>query len=194
MPFLCLTYIDDDKDKSLFEDIYRSYRKQMVICAIAVLGNESDAEDAVGDVFLRIAPKNWNVVRKIENKTDLRNYLLKATKNTCLNKIKSKKKENAFLDKVIKYEAEDIEDLSDDTFLKTICDKYEYNKVVEAIKQLDEKYRDALYYHYVLEMTAPETAKALNQNLSTTKQQLVRGKKLLLSLLGKKGDEHNSNE
>ncbi len=194
MPFLCLTYIDDDKDKNLFEDIYRSYRKQMVICAITVLGNESDAEDAVGDVFLRIAKKNWNVVRKIENKTDLRNYLLRATKNTCLNKIKSKKKENAFLDKVVKYEAEDIEDLSDDTFLKAICDKYEYNKVVEAIKQLNEKYRDALYCHYVLEMTAPETAKALNQNLSTTKQQLVRGKKLLLSLLGKKGDEHNSNE
>lgn len=194
MPFLCLTYIDDDKDKKLFEDVYRSYRKQMVVCAITVLGNEADAEDAVSDVFLRIAQKNWGVVRNIENETDLRNYLLRATKNTCLNKIKSRKKENAFLDKVIKYEAEDIDNLSDDAFIEFICDKYEYEKVVEAIKSLDEKYRDVLYYHYVLEMTAPQAAKALNQNLSTTKQQLVRGKKMLLSLLGKKGDEHNSNE
>ena len=191
---LYLAYLDDDNDQKLFEDMFLSYRKQMVTFAVTILGNEDDAQDAVGDVFLRIAQKNWDVVRDIKNETDLRNYLLKATKNTSLNKIKTKKKENVSLDTIIEYDMEDIEDLSDDTFLELICNKYEYDKVVQAIKLLNEKYRDAMYCHYVMEMTVPQTAKSLNQKLSATKQQLVRGKKMLLSLLGKKGDEKNGNE
>lgn len=191
---LYLAYLDDDNDQKLFEDMFLSYRKQMVTFAVTILGNEDDAQDAVGDVFLRIAQKNWDVVRDIKNETDLRNYLLKATKNTSLNKIKSKKKENVSLDTIIEYDMEGIEDLSDDTFLEVICNKFEYDKVVEAIHSLNEKYRDAMYCHYVMEMTVPQTAKSLNQKLSATKQQLVRGKKMLLSLLSKKGVEKDGNE
>lgn len=191
---LYLAYLDDENDKKLFEEIYLSYRKQMVTFAITILGNEDDAQDAVGDVFLRIAQKNWDVVRRIENETDLRNYLLKATKNTSLNKIMYKKKENVSLDTIIEYEMERIDDLSDDTFLEVICNKFEYDKVLQAICSLNEKYRDVMYCHYVMEMTVPETAKSLNQKLSTTKQQLIRGKKMLLSLLGKKGVEKDVNE
>ena len=191
---LYLAYLDDVNDKKLFEEIYYSYRKQMVTFAITLLGNEDDAQDAVGDVFLRIAQKNWDTVRAIENKSDLRNYLLKATKNTSLNKIKGKKKENVSLDTIIEYDMEGIEDLSDDTFLEVICNKFEYDKVVEAIHSLNEKYRDAMYCHYVMEMTVPQTARSLNQKLSATKQQLVRGKKMLLSLLSKKGVEKDGNE
>ena len=78
---LYLAYLDDENDKKLFEEIFYAYRKQMVTLALSILNNENDAEDAVHNVFLRIAQKNWNTVRTIENKTDLRNYLLKATKN-----------------------------------------------------------------------------------------------------------------
>ncbi len=191
---LYLAYLDDENDKILFEDMYLSYRKQMVTFAVTILGNEDDAQDAVGDVFLRIAQKNWDAVRGIDNETDLRNYLLKATKNTCLNKIKSKKKENVSLDTIMEYDMDGIEDLSDDTFFDLICNKYEYDEAVQAIGLLNEKYRDAMYCHYVMEMTVPQTARSLNQKLSATKQQLVRGKKMLLSLLGKKGDEKNGNE
>lgn len=191
---LYLAYLDDENDKILFEDMYLSYRKQMVTFAVTILGNEDDAQDAVGDVFLRIAQKNWDAVRGIDNETDLRNYLLKATKNTSLNKIKTKKKENVSLDTIMEYDMDGIEDLSDDTFFDLIYNKYEYDKVVQAIKLLNEKYRDAMYCHYVMEMTVPQTAKSLNQKLSATKQQLVRGKKMLLSLLGKKGVEKDGNE
>lgn len=191
---LYLAYLDDESDKKKFENIYLSYRKQMVTLAVTLLDNEDDAQDIVGDVFLRIAQKNWDAVREIENKTDLRNYLLKATKNTCLNSIKSKKRENLSLNAVTKLNISGIEDLSDNTFLEVICNKFEYDKVVEAIRSLNEKYRDVMYYHYVLELTVPQTAKTLNQSLTATKQQLVRGKKMLLSLLGIKGVEKIGNE
>lgn len=191
---LYLAYLDDDNDKELFEKIFNSYKKQMVILAESLLKNEDDAEDVVGDVFLRIAQKNWDVVRGIKNETDLRNYLLKATKNTSLNMIKVKKKDNISLDTVYEYNINDIEELSDNTFLETICNKFEYNKIIEAIQSLDTKYRDVLYYHFVLDLTVPQTAKSLNQTLTTTKKQLVRGKKILLSLLEAHGVENNADQ
>ena len=100
---LYLAYLDDKNDKELFKNIYYSYRKQMVSVAIPILKNDEDAEDVVEDVFLRIAQKYFDIIRNIENETDLRNYLLKATKNTAINELKSKKKDNMSLDTVSEY-------------------------------------------------------------------------------------------
>lgn len=191
---LYLAYLDDANDQRLFEDIYYSYRKQMVTLALSILGKKEDAEDAVSKVFVRIAEKNWDVVRGIKSDTDLRNYLLKATKNTSLNMIKARKKENVSLDTISEYYLEGIEELSDDSFLEVICNRVEAEKVKRTILQMNEKYRDVLYYHFVMGLTVPETAKSLNQTIAATKKQLVRGKKMLLKMLGIEGVETNGNE
>ena len=191
---LYLAYLDDANDQRLFEDIYYSYRKQMVTLALSILGKKEDAEDAVSKVFVRIAEKNWDVVRGIKSDTDLRNNLLKATKNTSLNMIKARKKENVSLDTISEYYLEGIEELSDDSFLEVICNRVEAEKVKKTILQMNEKYRDVLYYHFVMGLTVPETAKSLNQTVAATKKQLVRGKKMLLKMLGIEGVETNGNE
>ena len=59
---------------------------------------------------------------------------------------------------------------------------------------MNEKYRDVLYFHFITGKKKKKTAKLLNQTTSTTKKQLVRGKKMLLNLLGIKGDGNNGNE
>ena len=181
---LLLTYIDDENDKKLFENLFYDYRKQMVSLARAMVQNEADAEDVVHDVFLRIATRNMDVVRKIDNPIDLRNYLLKATKNSSLNMIKKRKKNIVSLDTIKEYDINGIVDYSDDNFLEILCNKSEYEHIIHAIHSLSEKYKNVLYYHYVMELTVNETAKLLNQSVPTTKKQLVRGKKILLSLLG----------
>lgn len=191
---LYLAYLDNERDKELFADIYYSYRKQMVTMAMQVVKDPEEAEDIVEDVFLRIAQKYFDIVRNIDNQTDLRNYLLKATQNTAINKFHSKKKENTSLDTILEYNMNDIEELSDDTFIESLCNRLDYDQIVEVIASLSEKYRDVLYYHFVMELTVPETAKLLNQSVCTTKKQLVRGKKMLLSLLEAKGVEDNAHK
>ena len=52
MLILYMSFIDDEIHRRLFEKIYMTYRKQMFLVARAVLSNDSDAEDAVHDVFL----------------------------------------------------------------------------------------------------------------------------------------------
>lgn len=182
-----LSYLDNDTDKKLFENIYLSYRKQMVFLAMTLLHNESDAEDAVSEVFLRIAQYNWDTVREIKDQDDLRNYLLKAAKNASLNKINKKSRECVSLDTDPIYNIEYIEDLTDDTFLDIIDNRFEYDKILAAINSLDPKYRDVFYCHFILEMTITQTSNYLGIPVSSTKQQLVRGKKILLDLLGVKG-------
>lgn len=159
----------------------------MFSLALSMLHNQADAEDIVHDVFLRIATRNMDVIRKINCSKDMRNYLLKATKNTALNHIKKQKQANISIDTIYEYALDGIEDYQDDVFLEIICIRNEYEEVVNAIHRMEGKYRDVLYYHYVLELTIKETASSLNQTVSATKKQLLRGKKMLLKLLEIKG-------
>lgn len=191
---LYLAYLDNEDDKKFFEEIFYDYRKQMVSYAAFVLNNEKDSDDAVHNVFLNIARNTWETVKAIDNPIDLRNYLLKATKHASINIIKSSKKENVSLDTISEYDFDVTDNFSDDEFITAICEKIEYKKIIECIGKLGEKYKNALYYHFVLELSINDTAKSLNQKVTATHQQLVRGKKMLLDLLGIKGDENNGNE
>lgn len=190
---LYMTYLDAPDDRRRFEDIYYAHRKQMVLLALSILGNKEDAEDAVSKVFLRIAEKNWNTVRSIRSDADLRNYLLKATKNTALNMLKTRKQTAADADTVLELGLEGTAELSDDDFVEMICNRVEAQRVTKAMVEMDEKYRNALYCHFVLELSVQETAKVLGQTHEATKKQLVRGKKMLLKILGLGGNQEHGN-
>ena len=186
---LYMSFIDEEKDKEKFKKIYHEYKKQMALVAMTVVHNEADTEDIVHEVFLNVATRHMNTINRIADERDLRNYLLKATKNTALN---WKKKQQWV------YPVENLEEkntqqyLSDDSFIDHLCLKMEYDHVVEAVQSLEPRYRDVLYHHFVLEVPVSELAKYLNQSVSTTKKQLVRGKKRLLLLL--EGGKTNGND
>lgn len=187
MLFLSMIYTDADNDKQFFEDLFDNYKKQMFLLAMSYLHNESDSEDAVQNTFVRIIKNSRDTVLKIENDTDMRNYLLKATKNSCIDIMRKNSKQNMDSD----FTSQSVSggpNLIDSEFVETICRKAEYEELVLMIKCLDKKYREVLYYHFVLEFSIAETSKILNQNISTTKMQLVRGKKKLMCLLNAKGD------
>ena len=169
---LYMSFIDDESQRRLFEEIYLNYRKQMLLVARSVLGSDTD-------VFLKIAKKHMSRISKIKNSIDLRNYLLKATKHTALDHLRKRRHEKAILDAVNENNLKKDAEVSDDELVDKVCCGIEYERIVEAIASLDEIYREALYYHFVLEMSVPEVAKLLDCKVSTVKQRLVRGKKLL---------------
>ncbi len=181
-----LALLTDEGDRQLFEQIYMRYRKQMFVVARGFLRNDADAEDAVHDVFVRIASTCWETVSKIADETDLRNYLLKAVKNRALNILDRSERRTIPL--------QDAEDgqarpkpAEDDTFA-AVCARTEETRLLQAIRMLPERYCDALYYRYVLELSVPETARALEQSVAATKKQIQRGKKKLLEILGEDKD------
>ena len=190
---LYMSFIDDESHRRLFEEIYISYRKQMFLVACSVLGNDSDAEDIVHDVFLKIAKKHMARISKIEKGTDLRNYLLKATKHASLDHLRKHRREQIAVDGVIEAVVPDVADLTDDAFVEKICDNIEYEQILLAIASLKDIYREVMYYHFVMDLSVPEVAKLMDCKVSTVKQRLVRGKKILYAqLFG--GESNNGRE
>lgn len=194
MLLLYLNLIDDEQQRIEFEEIYTTYRKQMILLAKSFLHNDADAEDVVHDVFLRIATKHMKFIQGLHDPEDVRNYLLKATKNTALNELKRKGRSTLSIETLSDSELDNARELSDAAFIELLCAKADYEKVVQALLSMREPYRDILYYHFVLELSVPEAAKRLGRSTAAAKQQLVRGKKLLLSKLELGGEADHGNE
>lgn len=173
-----MSLIDDDSDKNKFEIIYYKYRKQMLSMAYSVLKNQYDAEEAVQETFIKIA-RNIKSIKEPQSTSTL-SYVLKATKNNSLNKLKSNKKRYELYDE---FSSEKIADIPDDTFIEQLDIKNNYEKTVEIIKNMDERYRDVLFFYFVEEMNASEIADLLDRKKSTVKQQIARGKKLIIKKL-----------
>ena len=168
--------IEDPVDRQEFERIYMQYRKQMYFLAKALVTDHYSAEDIVHDVFTIIATRYMNTLRKIDNENDLRNYLMKATKNTCLNYLQKKAREQSILNEENKITKATV---CDEELVEKICEKMEKEQVIAAIKALPEIYREVLYYRLIVDLSPIEIAKILNRNLTTVKKQVTRGKNML---------------
>lgn len=178
MLVLYLSFIDDENDRSKFEIVYYAYRERMFIMAESVLHNRQDAEDAVHDTFIKIA-RNIKSIGEPKSAQTL-SYVLKATKNTAINMNDKNRSGNN------RIYIDSFDNISDEAFFERLNISENYNEVVNAILQLDDLYKDVLYYHFVQEMKVSEVADLLGRKKSTVKQQLVRGKKMLLEILDKK--------
>lgn len=170
-----MAVIDEDSDKVKFEKIYNLYAKRMLKMAYSVLHNRADSEDVVHEAFIKIA-RNIESVGEVDS-IDTLAYVLKATKNTALNWNRKYKKENSNI------EYDSCKKISDGDFIKRLDVSNSYNRVVQAIAELDEKYRDVLYFRFVCEMSVNDISDLLGRKKSTIKQQIARGKKILLENL-----------
>lgn len=170
-----LNAISNDDGKRTFEYYYVTYRRQMFIAAKSVLHNDSDAEDAVHNAFLGIAKHIDVLLSADENKG--RCYCIKAAKNAALNIARK----NSHTDSVVSIE--DMYDVADERSFEELIDKCEYEDVLTVIRNMDDVYRDVLYLRYVMDMPVKKIAAVLDRKESAVKQQLVRGKKMLISAL-----------
>lgn len=171
-----ISVIDDENNRNKFEQLYNSYSKQMFGLANSILKNSHDAEDVVHEVFYKIAQNHSDIFSRIKSDVDLRNYLLKSAKNTAISFIRMNK---TFLELDEIAESDSLE-FSDDKFLDMICAKIDAKILLEVMDSLENKYREVLYYHFVLELSVAEVADLLDRNINTVKKQLVRGKSKLL--------------
>lgn len=181
-----LSLIDSEAEKEKFEEAYCTYRKQMFVLANSILKNEQDAEDIVHDVFYYVASSHIDVINNAENLADVRNYLLKSVKNASMSLVRKRNLQTEHFDRT----QEKIQAPNDNKFVDEICLRLDYQDVINVMDSLDDKYREVLYYHFVLDLSIPETAKLLNRNFNTVQKQLVRGKELLLKKVNKGGTQN----
>ena len=150
MLVLYMSFINDEIHRRLFEEIYMTYRKQMFLVARAVLSNDSDAEDAVHDVFLKIAKSQMQKIGSIQEAADVRSYLLKATKHQAIDHLRKRQRQRTVMNAEREDALKSIVELPDDQLMDMISNGMAYDRILQVIASLDDIYRDTLYAHFVL--------------------------------------------
>lgn len=188
---ILFSFVDDEDTREYFEELYLKHRLSMFKLARSILPSDMDAEDAVHDVFYKIASKYISKILTITSEDDIRSYLLKAVRNTALSHLARQDNQTRSLDAYNDSAVQPASCLSDDSFLDAICTKAEYDKVLHAINELNDTYHDIIYLHFVLEFSIPQIADMLGRSVPTIKIQLVRGKKKLLKSLKITGGDND---
>ena len=170
-----LSVINDDNDRRTLEYYYRTYQRQMFYAAYSVVRNESDAEDAVQNAFIGIS-KHVDVLLSADEDKG-RGYCIKAARNAALNIVRT----NDYNQSVASID--EMHFLADEKAFEEMLDSAEYEDVLDVIRNMDNVYRDVLYMRYVMDMPVKKIAAVLDRKVSAVKQQLVRGKKMLISAL-----------
>lgn len=174
-----LNMITGQTDKLRFEQLYHSYRKQMLAVAYRILENPDDAEDAVQDALLGIV-KSISSLRELED-TALRAYVLTAAKNAAL-KILYRNKKGTDTERILELDYKESESV-----FQTVLNTMDADLLLRAMRQLDPIYRDVLLLTYVQECDLQEAAATLGRKEETVRKQLYRGRKLLIELCRKEG-------
>ena len=174
-----LTLIDDNDDREYFKEIYDKYHKLMFDCAVKILKNHHDAEDAVQQVLLNLWKYIYNVKRVSETK--LTGYLYATTRNHCYDLIEKNKHiilsfdEDPELGLVIETTPEHI-----------AIEKYNYSVLMEAFNELTPRYRQIIMDKTILHLNDEQAAAHIKIKVTYARECLSRARAALYKLYLKK--------
>lgn len=183
---LFLLSLSDESNYGKIEHIYNTYHDYMMKYAVSKLQSANranivyDAEDAVQNTFMKIVKHIDNIAFSRDEK-DVKNYCLTILHNEVCNVMSDNEEKGAFL--------EEYCSKKDYSFIDALEIQENYEKIVESIKALDEKYSTTLYLIFCKEKTVNQVAEMMGLTPKTVYTRLARGKQLLLDFL--KGAEIN---
>lgn len=172
-----LLLVDDASDKKLFELLYNENKNAMMACAMNILRNHEDAEDALQNAFLSIA-KNFEKVKSVKE-DERKFYCITIVRNAAYDLYSKNKKHSNTMN------IDDFRDTADEDSYKQFVTKENYDIIVNAIKAMKDTYRDVLFLHLVQDMSTKEISEVLSKKPKTVKKQITRGKALLAELIQK---------
>ena len=144
------------------EDIITRNENKIYKIALAIMGNKTDSEDIVQDVFVKLFEKQPHF-ESAEHETA---WLIRVTVNMCKSELRSFKRKH-------------IVPLLED-YPAHNESQYE---LVDAITKLAPKYRTVIHLFYYEGYSTHEIAEITNQKDSTVREQLTRARRLLKDVL-----------
>lgn len=144
-----------------FEEKYFLYKDMVYRIAFTYMKNVQESEDILQEAFLKLYKRE----KGFESEEHEKRWLIKVTTNLCKDKL-------ALFWNKRRCEFEGLEQLAD---------KEEERNVIQDIVSLPEKYRIAIYLHYVEGYQCKEIAEILGKSESAVKMRLKRGKEMLKS-------------
>ncbi|WP_455527133.1 RNA polymerase sigma factor [Huintestinicola sp.] len=171
LPFL--EVIDDIDTRNYFNLLYKEYHQIMFVCAMKILKNQHDAEDALQQVLLRLW-KYMDNVQKV-SPTKMRSYLLITTKNHCLTLLK-KGNSNTIVSIDEFPELEPM--IENDPEIITIKN-YDNRVLLDALNMLHPRYRQIILDKTVLHLNDEQTAEHIGIKTTYVRECLSRARSSL---------------
>jgi RNA polymerase sigma-70 factor (ECF subfamily) len=170
-----LAMIDNEEDKSLFEEFYKLYRQDMFKIADKILNNHSDAEEAVSETFLRIAD-NFSKIKDVHIKQS-RAFAAVTVENVAKNIFVYKRNRQTV-------NIEDFDEVCNDENLE---DDVEINTSIDiiknALKLLPRNYYSVLYMTLVCGYSISEVSALLGLTYENTKKIYARAKQKIRKII-----------
>jgi RNA polymerase sigma-70 factor (ECF subfamily) len=178
---ICLALVETQEQKSLFENIYYDYRKQMFVAARRILEDDGLTEDALQNAFLGIAKQ----IKKTQtfSQEETRAYVLAVAKNAA---IKIAKTEQKIIDNQVSFDAIEATLGNNDPSTQTIH-KDSLRVLISIIRELPGDYRDLLMFRYVHDMKYTEIATAIGEKSGTIRMRMNRARAMLKSRCREEG-------
>lgn len=159
-------------ERKVFELTYQSYYHPLRFYATKYIG--SDAEDIIENLFIKL----WHKQHEFESPLHLKAFLYRATRNACLNHIKSNKRQVLFSEEL----AEDIP-IDEQDHLNLIIQAEIRAEIYRAVYQLPAQCSKVIAMSFLENFSNAEIASELNLSEQTVKNLKVMGLKLLKAKL-----------
>lgn len=144
-----------------FEAKYNEYGNMLFKIAFLYLGNTSDTEDVLQDVFTKYLCGKY----KFKSSEHEKAWFIRVTQNKCLDYLKKAGRK-----------CECIEDVS---ATATYEDNDFERDIITKVISLPEKYKSAIILFYYNDYTIEEISKTLKISQSAVKKRLQRGRDIL---------------
>lgn len=175
--------IEDESKRKVVQSIFDMYYKHMMACAMNILNNYHDAQDAVQDSFYNItATYNLFAISDSPSTAALVHIYVRNAAINIYNKNKVRSKAIVFSDDIEEATA-DIEDTTANVQQNAV-DNETAQIISKAIDQLDSEYRDLIYLKYYYNMRNIDIARVMNIDVNTVNGRIFRAKRKLREVLG----------
>lgn len=168
-----------------FREVYEKYRDEMFYTAYEILHNRQDAEDVIHETFVTLLECPGEI-RKNSSKKN-RNYILTIVKNKSYNLIKRRRYRS---DR--EFVIEMLEDVMEEELDGKLIRMEQKKLVTEALRRMNDTYRDILIFQYYYEMSITDIARIFGKTPDNIRHLSLRAKKKLKKILleSKSPDRH----
>ncbi|MCM1498300.1 MAG: sigma-70 family RNA polymerase sigma factor [Clostridium sp.] len=164
-------------ESALLEELFMAYRGNMYAAAFAILHNEAQAEDAVGDAFEKVIP-HLHKFHSVES-AKTKKFLHCAVKSAAIDIYRKNQREQGHLT----YGEWSYLADSDNPIEHYIQTEAEQNQISTLKNMLPDHYWDMLYLKYFENLSVAEIAKKLDLSEENVYSRLRRARKKARELL-----------
>lgn len=174
--------IEDDDDRAFMERVYLDYQTLMYRVAYNVMKEHFGAEDIISSACEKLCKKI--LLLRTFDSCKLQSYVVFTCRNTALNLLKSRDRQNARLFYDMDMVSETV--ASEGDVSDNILREAEISELTEGLDQLSVKERDILQMKYLLQKTDGEIASVYGIKEDSVRYYLTLARRRLAKIMKEK--------